>query len=117
MEARIFHNPRCSKSRQALQLLKEHKIEPQIIEYLKTPPTADDICDLCKKMGIPPRELIRFKEAIAKELGISRKDDREDGEWCRLMAEHPKLIERPIFIYGDKVVLGRPPEKVIEIVG
>jgi len=68
-------------------------------------------------MGISPRELVRFKEQIAKELGLNKKDEREAGEWCRLMAEHPKLIERPIFIYKDRVVLGRPPEKVLEILG
>ncbi len=116
MKARLFHNPRCSKSRQALQILNTHQIEPEIIEYLKTPPTEEEICELCKRMGISPRELVRFKEQIAKDLGLRKKDERDDREWCRLMAEHPKLIERPIFIHDDKVVLGRPPEKVLEII-
>ncbi|RMH64434.1 MAG: arsenate reductase (glutaredoxin) [Calditrichaeota bacterium] len=115
MKARIYHNPRCSKSRQTLQLLKEKGVEPEIIEYLKTPPDAREICDLCRRMGIAPRELVRFKEGEARELGITKKSELPDEEWCRLMAEHPKLIERPIVVHGDRVLLGRPPEKVLEI--
>jgi len=115
MKNRIYHNPRCSKSRQTLQLLQARGAQVEIIEYLKTPPGADELADLCKRMGIAPKELVRMKEPVLKELGYSKNSDLSDEAWCRLMAEHPKLIERPIVVYGNKVALGRPPEKVLEI--
>ena len=115
MTTRIYHNPRCSKSRQTLQLLRDNGVEPEIIEYLKTPPTAQELCAMCRKMGISPKDMVRFKEAEAKALGLSKKSVMADEEWCRILAEHPKLIERPIVVQGNRVVLGRPPEKVLEI--
>lgn len=116
MTNRIYHNPRCSKSRQTLHLLQERDAHVEIIEYLKTPPSAEELSELCHQMGIAPRELVRMKEPILKELGYSKNADLSDAAWCRLMAEHPKLIERPIVVYDDKVVLGRPPEKVLDII-
>jgi len=115
MTNRIYHNPRCSKSRQILQLLNEHQAQVEIVEYLKTPPTTEELAGLCRQMGIAPKELVRMKEPLLKELGYSKNSELSDMEWCRVMAENPKLIERPVVVYGDKVVLGRPPEKVLEI--
>ena len=111
----LYHNPRCSKSRQALALLQERGIKPQVIEYLKQPPTADELLALCARMKLRPVQLIRVKEARFKELGLSLDDKRSDAEWCRLLSENPVLIERPIVVHGSQAALGRPPEKVLEI--
>ncbi len=110
----IWHNPRCSKSRQALKLLEEQGVAPEVVKYLDTPPSKEEIKALLKMLGISARELMRTKEAIYKELGL--KDVEEEEKLIEAMAAHPKLIERPIVIKGDKAVVGRPPEKVFEIV-
>lgn len=115
MKNKIYHNPQCSKSRETLQLLNEKNAHVEIIEYLKTPPSAEELKKLCSQMGIPPKQLIRFKEAIAKELGISKSTEMLDSEWCQIMSDNPKLIERPIVVFNGKVILGRPPQKVLEI--
>jgi arsenate reductase len=106
----IWHNPRCSKSRAALELLRENGCEPEIIEYLKTPPTADEIAQTLRLLKISPLQLMRTKELIFKELNLSN-----DAEYISAMAEHPILIERPIVIRGGQARLGRPPEVVLEI--
>ena len=116
MKNRIYHNPRCSKSRQTLQLMNENNAKVEIIEYLKTPPSLEELKELCSQIGILPKELIRFKEPVAKELGISKSIELTDEKWCKIMSDNPKLIERPIVVYNGKVVLGRPPEKVLEII-
>lgn len=115
MNVTIYHNPRCSKSRQTLDLLKEKGVEPQVIEYLKTPPTAAEIADILSKLGMKPRELMRRKEAEYREQNL---DDPalSDGELISAMVETPKLIERPIVLAGAKAALGRPPENVLEII-
>ncbi|MEA3373939.1 MAG: arsenate reductase (glutaredoxin) [Campylobacterota bacterium] len=110
----IWHNPRCSKSRQGLALLEDNGIAPDVLKYLDTPPTAEEIKAVLKKLGITARELIRTKEAEYKELGLKDIDDEE--RLIEAMAVHPKLIERPVVIVGDKAVIGRPPEKVLELV-
>lgn len=115
MKTRIYHNPRCSKSRETLALLTDAGIEPEIVEYLKTPPTAAELDALCRKLGLEPQALLRFKEAEAKALGLSAKDARPRAEWLRLLAEHPVLIERPIVVRGAQARLGRPPEAVREL--
>ncbi|MFQ5587359.1 MAG: arsenate reductase (glutaredoxin) [Nitrospiria bacterium] len=115
MQVSMFHNPRCSKSRETLKLLNEKGIQPEIRLYLETPPTETQLSDVLKKLNMPPKHLIRFKEAVAAELGLSLADERPDAEWIRIMAEHPKLIERPIVIAGEKAVIGRPPEKVLSL--
>ncbi len=115
MEVIIYHNPRCSKSRATLALLRERGVEPKIIEYLKTPPTKEELEEILAKLGMTePRQLMRTKEKIYKELGL---DDPELGreQLIQAMVEHPILIERPIVIAGDKAAIGRPPEKVLEI--
>ena len=113
MSVTIYHNPRCSKSRQTLALLQDKGIEPEIVEYLKTPPSADEIAAILKKLGIEPRALMRTKEAPYKELGLA--DVSDDKALIEAMAENPVLIERPIVIKGAKAALGRPPEQVLEI--
>ena len=110
----IWHNPRCSKSREALKLLQEKGIEPNIYKYLDEHPTNEQIKEVLKMLGVGPREIMRTKESIYKELGL--KDVEDDEKLIEAMAEHPKLIERPIVIKEGKAVLGRPPQKVIELV-
>lgn len=114
MDVTIYHNPRCSKSRQTLELLREKGIEPSIIEYLKTPPSAVEIADILEKLGRKPRELMRTKEPEYKEQGL---DDPSlgDGALINAMVSTPKLIERPIVVSGFKAAVGRPPESVLEI--
>ena len=110
----IYHNPRCSKSRQTLRLIRDAGIEPDVVEYLKTPPTADELDAILKKLKLDPHELIRTGEAAYKELGLK---DRELSrkEAIALMVKHPQLIERPIVVSGRQAVLGRPPENVKEL--
>jgi arsenate reductase len=114
MTVKIYHNPRCSKSRQTLQLLTDRDIEPQIVEYLKTPPSAAELDKLLKMLGLEPRELMRRKEKEYKELGLEDPDLSRDA-LIKAMVEHPKLIERPIVVSGKRAALGRPPEDVLEI--
>lgn len=111
---RIYHNPRCSKSRQTLALLNERGIEPEIIRYLETPPTAQELTDILNKLGCEPRELMRTKESDYKELGLDNPDLTRD-QLIEAMVQTPKLIERPIVINKDKAALGRPPEAVLDI--
>jgi len=114
MKVTIYHNSRCSKSRQTLQLLKDKGIEPSIVEYLKTPPTVEVLSDILQKLAIEPRDLMRKKEAEYKELGLS--DISLPREvLLKAMSENPKLIERPIVLANDKAAIGRPPEAVLEI--
>lgn len=110
----IYHNPRCSKSRQTLQLLQDKGLNPTVIEYLKTPPSEKDIIDIVNKMGVTPLEIIRTKEEAFKELGLNDNAVTDDA-LIRAMADTPQLIERPIVVKGEKAAIGRPPEKVLEI--
>lgn len=112
MSVRIYHNPRCSTSRKTLALLREKGVEPEIVEYLKTPYTAAGLKQLLAQLGIPARSLIRKKEAAAS--GIDPASLSED-ELIQAMAEHPIIVERPIVVSGGKAALGRPPEKVLEV--
>jgi arsenate reductase len=110
----IYHNPRCSKSRQTLALLQDCGIEPKVVEYLTDTPDADTLDGLLKKLKLEPRDLMRRKEAPYQELGL---DDPALSRQALIaaMVEHPILIERPIVVKGAKAALGRPPEKVLEI--
>jgi arsenate reductase (glutaredoxin) len=110
----IYHNPRCSKSRQTLALLNENGLQPQIVEYLKTPPSAAELKRILKKLGVKPRDIVRKSEAVYVELGLKDKDVSDD-ELIALMAANPILIERPIVVAGDKAAIGRPPEQVLKI--
>jgi arsenate reductase (glutaredoxin) len=114
MSVKIYHNPRCSKSRQTLQLLQEQGIEPEVIEYLKTPPSAEELNNILQKLGIEPRELMRTKETEYKTSGLDDETlDRQ--ELINGMVNHPILIERPIVIANNKAAIGRPPEAVQSI--
>ncbi len=114
MSVIIYHNPRCGKSRLTLQLLQQQGIEPEIIEYLKNPPSVQQLDDILHKLGMEPRELMRTKEADYKANGL---DDASLDRQALItgMVNHPILIERPIVIAGDKAALGRPPEAVLAI--
>ena len=114
MAVTIYHNPRCSKSRQTLKLLQDQGIEPRIVEYLRTPPDAETIRHLITLLGIAPRDLLRRKEAPYKALGLND-PQKSDEEIIAAMVENPVLIERPIVVKGDRAALGRPPEQVLEI--
>jgi len=111
----IYHNPRCSKSRQALALLEKRGIRPRIIEYLVTPPTEAELKSLLKRLGITPRELLRTKEEEYKKAKLD-KPDVSDAEIIRALVKYPRLMERPIVVNGDKAALGRPPENVLKII-
>jgi len=114
MSIKIYHNPRCSKSRETLKLLQDKGIQPEIIEYLKHPPTTDELQDILNKLGIKPRELMRTKEAEYKENGLND-TALSDIELIEAMIRIPKLIERPIVLANDKAAVGRPPENVLGI--
>ncbi|MGH7033485.1 MAG: arsenate reductase (glutaredoxin) [Stellaceae bacterium] len=108
----FYHNPRCRTSRAALDLLRKKGVEPRIIEYLKTPPSAAELKRLLKMLGLKPRELLRKKEA--KEAGLDKASLSDDAVIAG-MVKHPIAIERPIAVNGSKAALGRPPERVLEI--
>lgn len=115
MAITIFHNPRCSKSRQTLQLLQEQGIEPNVRLYLEDTPSAQEITELLKKLAISPRELLRKGEEAYKANEL-KNPALTDAELINAMVEFPKLIERPIVINGNHAKLGRPPEQVLEII-
>ncbi len=110
----IYHNPRCSKSRQTMAVLEQKGIEPQVIEYLKHPPDRPTIQRLLKMLGMRPIELMRTKESAFAELGLDPQQS-DDDTLIDAMVAHPILIERPIVVRGDKAKIGRPPEGVLEI--
>ncbi|WP_299399569.1 arsenate reductase (glutaredoxin) [Pelagibius sp.] len=114
MTVTLYHNPRCSKSRQTLALLQEHGVEPRIVEYLKTPPDAGTLDAILKQLEMEPRDLMRRKEAPYKELNL-QDEGLSRSALIAAMVEHPILIERPIVTKGSKAALGRPPESVLEI--
>ncbi|WP_444916543.1 arsenate reductase (glutaredoxin) [Microbulbifer sp. JMSA003] len=111
----IYHNPRCSKSRQTLQLLQDNGIEPEVVLYLQTPPSAEDIQKLLHKLDIDARQLLRTGEEPYKQLNLKDKDLAE-SQLIDAMAQNPILIQRPIVIKGDKAVIGRPPENVLGLI-
>lgn len=110
----IYHNPRCSKSRQTLQLLNDRGIEPAVVLYLDAPPNAQQLRNLLKKLGLSARQLLRKGEQDYKDLGLADQNLTE-AQLVDAMIKAPKLIERPIVEKGDKAVLGRPPENVLEL--
>ncbi|KKD62082.1 arsenate reductase [Grimontia sp. AD028] len=113
MSVTIYHNSRCSKSRQTLALLEEKGIQPDVVAYLETPPSADTLKTLLEQLGFDsPRQMMRTKEAIYKELQLA---DATDEQLIQAMVENPKLIERPIVVANGKAAMGRPPENVLTI--
>jgi len=114
MAISIFHNPRCSKSRATLALLQEQGIEPEIRLYLESPPDANELSSILRKLGKSPRELMRKGEAEYRELGLND-ETLSDDELIQAMVGSPKLIERPIVLANGRAAVGRPPESVLDI--
>ena len=110
----MYHNPRCSKSRQTLALLRERGLEPEIVRYLETPPSEARLEELLDMLGMPARDLMRRKEAPYRDLAL---DDPSltRAELVAAMSSHPILIERPVVVSGTRAAIGRPPERVLEI--
>jgi arsenate reductase len=109
----FYHNPRCRKSREALALLEEKNINPEIRLYLENPPSKKELQAILKKLKLSPDQIIRKTEAVYKDNYKGK--TLSDAQWIDAMVKHPKLIERPIFIKGSKAVIGRPPELVLDI--
>lgn len=114
MDITIYHNPRCSKSRQTLTLLEENNIQPIVVEYLKTPPNPKELASICKALGVSARELLRKGESEYSDQGF---DDMSLSETqiIEKMVEFPKVIQRPIVVSNGKAAIGRPPESVLDI--
>jgi arsenate reductase (glutaredoxin) len=111
VEVTIYHNPRCTKSRQTLELLRSHGVEPNVIEYLKNPPSVAVLRDLSKKLDLSPKEMVRQKEfSELPETGHLNAQ-----QYLKSMAEHPQIIERPIVVCGNRARIGRPPENVLDL--
>ena len=115
MSVTIYHNPRCSKSRQTLELIMNKNIEPVIIEYLNSPPDTDELKRILKILNMKPRDLMRNKEPVYKAKGLDDKSLTDD-QLIQAMIENPILIERPIVVADGRAILGRPPENVLEII-
>jgi arsenate reductase (glutaredoxin) len=113
-EITIYHNPRCGKSRKALELIRRRGIEPVVIEYLKNPPNEKQLADILERLGMTPRQILRTKEKEYKQLGLNQ-PAVTDRQLIRAIVKHPILLERPIVLSKGKGVLGRPPENVDKI--
>ena len=111
---KIWHNPRCSKSRDSFKLLEEKGIDAKVVKYLEDVPTKEELTELLGMLDMTARELMRTKEDVYKELNL--KDETSEEALIEAMVANPKLIERPIVIRGDKAVIGRPIEKVVELI-
>ncbi|KAA0875799.1 arsenate reductase (glutaredoxin) [Nitrincola tapanii] len=110
----LYHNPRCSKSRQALELLREHGIEPEICEYLKTPPDLNTLRQLMRALGMAPSEVLRRKEVEFVQAGLDQ-GPLDDETVLHALAQYPKLLERPILVKDQQARIGRPPEALLEL--
>jgi len=113
MKAKIYHNPRCSKSRATLALLEQRGIDTEVVEYLQQPPTASEIRSLLQRLGMNATQILRQGESAFRESGLSA--DSPEAELIALMAREPIVIERPIVVAGDAARIGRPPENVLEL--
>ena len=115
-KAVIYHNSTCSKSNAALNLLRDHDVEVDVVNYLEMPLSKAAITILLSQLGIEAQALIRFNEPVAKDIGISPSDIRKGDEWINFMVQHPGLIERPIVLIGEEAVIGRPLERVTDLI-
>ncbi len=114
MTVKIYHNPRCTKSRQTLALLQERGIKPQVVEYLQTPPSVKELEEILRMLGIGPRDLMRTDETLYKDQDLGR-ERLTHGQLVHAMIKSPILIQRPIVIANGKAAIGRPPENVLAI--
>ena len=114
MSISIYHNPRCSKSRQTLELIRSKDLEPKIIHYLESPPSVEDIQHFLRGLNMSARELMRRKESLYQELNLDNKA-LDEQQLIEAICQNPILLERPVVVNGERVALGRPPEKVLEI--
>jgi len=114
MTVKIYHNPRCTKSRQTLQLLKDRGLEPEVVEYLKTPPSPGELAEILDKLQLEPRALMRKQEAEYKANGLDN-SALDKQSLIEAMSNYPILIERPIVVANNKAAIGRPPENVLNI--
>ncbi len=110
----IYHNPRCSKSRASLEMLEARGINPTIIKYLDTPPDIAELTEILDKLGLRAEQIVRKGEALFTELGLNDKS-LSNEEWIEVLAQNPRLIERPIVVSGNKAAIGRPIKRVIDI--
>ena len=110
----IYHNPRCSKSRQTLEILNEQEVDTEIVLYLENPPSAEEVASILEKLGLSSRDIIRKGEEEYKLLNI-KDQSLTENELISFMSENPKLIERPIVVKDDKAIIGRPPENVLSL--
>jgi len=113
-EFTIYHNPRCSKSRNTLALLQQHGVEPTVIEYLKNSPSKSELKSIVSKLGIQPDQIVRKGEDTYKQNFAGK--TLSDDQWLDVLARNPILIERPIVVKGDRAVIGRPPENVLDLI-
>lgn len=111
----ILHNPRCSKSRETLKLLRDHGVDLPVVEYLQQPLSKAELRELCGLLGTKPLEIVRVKEELFAELGLSKDNGYSDTQWLDVLASHPKLMERPIVVYRNRAAVGRPPERVLDL--
>ena len=111
---KIYHNPRCSKSRQALQIIKDHGVKPKVIEYLKDPLGKGELEDIAKNLGVRPKEFVRKNEAEFKDNNLAGKLEKDD-DILEAMSKFPKIMERPIIISDLGAVIGRPPENALKV--
>ncbi|HEY1075564.1 MAG TPA: arsenate reductase (glutaredoxin) [Fontimonas sp.] len=114
MKDQLLHNPRCSKSREALKLLQDRGIEVPVVEYLEQPLSKAQLKALCGLLGVRPVQLVRTKEALFDELGLSV-DSGSDASWLGVLAKHPRLLERPILVYHGRAAIGRPTENLLTL--
>ncbi|MCW8943327.1 MAG: arsenate reductase (glutaredoxin) [Sedimenticola sp.] len=114
MTVKIYHNPQCSKSRQTLQIIEGEGVDAEIIEYLKTPPSRDELISILDGLGLEPRQLMRQGEAEYKQADLDNPELTRD-QLIQAMLDYPRLIERPIVVKDGKVIIGRPPERVLDI--
>ena len=115
VKAIIYHNPRCSKSRGSFAILEEKGFDIEEIRYLETPPSKEVLAELCQMMNVQPLDIIRTGETLFKELELTQNDKKTDNEWLDILVSNPQLIERPIIRIGNKAVMGRPPENILNI--
>jgi arsenate reductase len=111
----ILHNPRCTKSRETLKLLQERGVELPVVEYLQQPLSKTELREICKLLGVRPLDIVRTKEDLFGELGLSKDNGYSDEQWLDVLASHPKLFERPIVVRRGRAAIGRPPENVLSL--